>query len=61
METIKIVRVQTMPDWSNPHIIVFFETTKNPAMGFRNNDTKNIMRDQKKKKSLLTRAISFSE
>lgn len=59
METIKIVRVQTMPDWSNPHIIVFFETTKNPAMGFRNNDTKNIMRDQKN--NLLTRAISFSE
>lgn len=59
METIKIVRVHTIPDCNNPHIIVFFETTKNPAMGFRNNDTKNIMRDQKK--SLLTRAISFSE
>lgn len=59
METIKIVRVHTIPDWSNPHIIVFFETTKNPAMGFRNNDAKNTIRDQKK--SLLTRAISFSE
>lgn len=59
METIKIVRVQTIPDCNNPHIIVFFETTKNPAMGFRNNDTKNIMRDQKN--NLLTRAISFGE
>lgn len=59
METIKIVRVQTIPDCNNPHIIVFFDTTKNPAMGFKNNDTKNTIRDQKK--SLLTRAISFSE
>lgn len=59
METIKIVSVQTIPDCNNPHIIVFLETTKNPAMGFRNNDTKNTIRDQKN--NLLTRAISFSE
>lgn len=59
METIKIVRVQTIPDCNNPHIIVFFDTTKNPAIGFRNNDAKNTIKDQKK--SLLTRAIFFSK